>query len=92
MPSRSYQTSHYLTTQQERAAYLSAALEENDSHLFLTALKNIAISEGKPEQPLNPQTYQVLFHQSEQEISSLNSLLHHLGLRLTITVEKQGEL
>ncbi len=88
MPSRNYRTSEYLTTPQERAAYLNAALEENDLHLFFTAMKNIALSEGKPEQPLSPQTYQVLFQQSEQELSSLNSLLHDLGLRLTVMAEK----
>ncbi len=88
MPSRNYKTSEYLTTPQERAAYLNAALEENDPHLFLTALKNIALSEGKPEQSLNPHTYQVLFQQSERELDSLNSLLHGLGLRLTVMAEK----
>ncbi|CAK0745127.1 putative transcriptional regulator [Gammaproteobacteria bacterium] len=88
MPSRTYRTSDYLTTPQDRAAYLNAALEENDLNLFFTALKNIAISENKPEQPTNPQTYQVLFQQSEREISSLNSLLRGFGLRLTVMAEK----
>lgn len=89
MPSRSYQSSDYLTTPQERAAYLNAALEENDLHLFLTALRNISRSEGKLEQSLNSQTYQVPFHQLGQEVSSL---LHGLGLRLAVIVEKQDEL
>ncbi len=44
MPSRSYKTSDYLTTPQERAAYLNAVLKENDVHLFITALKNIVLS------------------------------------------------
>lgn len=88
MPSRAYRASDYLTTPQDRAAYLNAALEEDDLNLFFTALKNIALSENKPEQSKNPQTYEALFQRSEQEISNLNGLLHNLGLRLTVVAKK----
>lgn len=88
MPSRDYRTSDYLTTPQERAAYLNAALEENDPLLFITALENIALSEGKPEQSVPADTYQVLFQKTEQEIGCLNSVLHTLGLRLAVIADQ----
>ena len=76
---------------EEAAAYLDAALEENDQELFLLALRDITEAHGftnvAQETLLNRENlYRMLSANGNPRLSSLNSLLHSMGLRLTVEV------
>ena len=74
----------------EAAAYLNAALEEGDKDTFLLALRNIAEANGgmktvAEKTQLNRETlYRTLSRRGNPEIRTLFSLLHSMGLRLTV--------
>jgi probable addiction module antidote protein len=76
----------------EAAAYLNAALEDNDQEVFLLALRDIADARGfsqvSRETSLNRENlYRMLSSSGNPQLSSLNSLLRSIGLRLAIEVE-----
>ena len=76
----------------EAAAYLSAALEDGSQEVFLLALRDvteaIGMSEVARESALNRENlYRMLSAQGNPQLSSLNTLLRSLGLRLAIEVE-----
>jgi len=78
----------------EAAAYLNAALEDGSQEVFLMALKDVAnakgISEIARETKLNRENlYRILSTQGNPKLQSLNSVLHSVGLKLSIEVEKQ---
>ena len=80
-----------LRTPEEAAAYLDAALEENDQEIFLLALRDIAEAHGftnvAQETLLNRENlYRMLSTTGNPRLSSLNSLLHSMGLRLKVDV------
>jgi len=78
----------------EAAAYLNAALEEGDKETFLLALRNIAEAHGgmkvvAEKAHLNRESlYRTLSQRGNPEIRTLFSLLHGVGLRLSVTPEK----
>jgi len=78
----------------EAAAYLNAALEEGDKEAFLLALRNIAEANGgmkavAEKAHLNRESlYRTLSHRGNPEIRTLFSLLHGVGLRLSVTPEQ----
>ncbi len=81
-----------LLDREEAAAYLNAALEENDQELFLLALRDIAEAHGfaqvAQQALLNRENlYRMLSATGNPQLSSLKALLHALGLRLAIEVE-----
>ncbi len=76
----------------EAAAYLNAALEDGSQEVFLLALRHvteaIGMSEVARESALNRENlYRMLSAQGNPQLSSLNTLLHSLGLRLAVEVE-----
>ncbi len=76
---------------EEAAAYLDAALEENDQEIFLLALRDIAEARGftnlAQETLLNRENlYRMLSTNGNPRLSSLNSVLHSMGLRLKVDV------
>lgn len=76
----------------EAAAYLNAALEENDQEIFLLALRDIAEARGfsqvAQEALLNRENlYRMLSATGNPQLTSLNALLRSLGLRLAVEVE-----
>lgn len=76
----------------EAAAYLNAALEENDQEVFLLALRDITEARGfslvAQETSLNRENlYRMLSSTGNPQLSSLNALLRSMGLRLAIEVE-----
>ena len=81
----------------EAAAYLNAALEENDPGIFLLALKDITDVHGgmakiAREANLNRESmYRMLSENGNPRINSLSSLLHALGLRLAVAPEDGDE-
>lgn len=71
------------------AAYLDAALEEDDPNVFLLALRDVAEARGvsrvAEEAQLNRvSTYRMLSEQGNPQLSSLNAILRSLGLRLAV--------
>jgi probable addiction module antidote protein len=78
----------------EAEEYLNAALEEGDPELFLPALRNVAEAQGGVAQlaekaKLNRESlYKILSERGNPELKSLNALLHALGFRLAVTVNR----
>ena len=74
----------------EAAAYLNAAMEEGDRALFLLALRNVAEAHGgmsavSEKARLNRESlYRMLSRKGNPEIKSIFTLLHSMGLKLTI--------
>ena len=81
-----------LTDPEEAAAYLNAALAENDQEIFLLALRDLAEARGfsqiAQDTSLNRENlYRMLSASGNPQLSSLKVLLHSLGLRLAVEVE-----
>ncbi len=80
----------------EAAAYLNAAMEEGDRALFLLALRNVAEAHGgmsavSEKAKLNRESlYRMLSKKGNPEIKSIFSLLHSMGLKLTIEPSKKA--
>jgi probable addiction module antidote protein len=78
----------------EAAEYLNAALEDGSHEVFLMALKDVAnakgISEIARETKLNRENlYRILSKQGNPKLKSLSSVLHSVGLKLSVEVENQ---
>jgi probable addiction module antidote protein len=79
---------------QESQEYLNAALEKNDSELFLLALRNVAEAQGGVAQlaekaKLNRESlYRMLSERGNPELRSLEALLHALGFRLAVAANR----
>jgi probable addiction module antidote protein len=76
----------------EAAAYLTAALDEGDSAVFLLALRDVADAQGMQtiahKAQLNRENlYRMLSEQGNPQLGSLTALLEALNLRLSITVK-----
>ena len=74
----------------EAAAYLDAALEGGDHAAFLLAIKDVTDANGGVQEVaetahLNRETlYRTLSEKGNPKLSSLDSILHAVGLRLSI--------
>jgi probable addiction module antidote protein len=78
----------------EAAEYLNAALEDGSQEVFLMALKDIANAKGISEisriTNLNRENlYKILSTKGNPKLTSLNSVLHSLGLKLAVEVENR---
>ena len=78
-----------LQNPEEAAAYLNAALEENDNELFLLALRNVVQAAGMTKVAkkanLNRENlYRMLSKKGNPELSSLWALLGSIGLEISI--------
>jgi probable addiction module antidote protein len=76
----------------EAAEYLNAALEDGSHEVFLMALKDVANAKGITEiardTKLNRENlYRILSTQGNPKLKSLSSVLHSVGLRLSVEVE-----
>ena len=83
-----------LTDPEEAAAYLNAALEDGDQEVFLLALRDVTEARGMAqtarEAGLNRESlYRMLSPAGNPQLSSLNALLHGVGLRLGVEVRKE---
>ena len=81
-----------LADPQEAAAYLNAALEDGDQQIFLLALRDVAEARGITQVArdvrLNRENmYRILSPTGNPQLTSLNSLLRGVGLRLAVEVE-----
>lgn len=80
----------------EAAAYLNAALEEQDAEVFLLALRNVADAFGGVGKlaelsRLNRENlYRMLSRSGNPELLSLINVLNILGLKLSITFPQKA--
>lgn len=80
-----------LANPRRAAEYLNAALEDDDPGVFLLALKDVADIHGGIGRladltSLNRESmYRMLSGEGNPRISSLNAVLHALGLKLSVT-------
>ena len=97
--SKSYKESLMRKLQKDShaAAYLDAALEDGDSEVFLLALRDVVdarvggIGPLAQKAKLNRETlYKTLSAKGNPALSSLDSILSALGLRLSIDTKKAG--
>ena len=94
--SKSYQIDliEALRDPHEAEEYLNASLEEEDPELFLLALRNVAEAQGGMAQladkaDLNRESlYRMLSERGNPEFKSLEALLHALGFRLAVTLNR----
>jgi len=74
----------------EAAAYLNAAMEEGDRELFLLAMRNVTEAHGgmaavSAKAKLNRESmFRMLSKKGSPEIKSIMTLLHSMGLKLSI--------
>lgn len=80
---------------EEAAAYLNAALEEEDPSLFTLALKDVVYALGggvgkiSKKSHLNRESlYKMLSAKGNPRLTSLNSVMDSLGLAVHITTKK----
>ena len=76
----------------EAAEYLNAALEDGSQELFLMALKDVADAKGISEiarsANLNRENlYRIFSTTGNPNLKSLTSILHSIGLKLSVSVE-----
>ncbi len=85
-----YNTSDYLNSPEEVAAYIEAVLEEDDPALLLLALRNVAESQGgiammaKQSGLSREGLYRTLSKNGNPKISTLMSIMKALGLHLSV--------
>ena len=83
-----------LRNTREAEEYLNAALEDDDPELFLLALRNVAEAKGGMAQlaekaKLNRESlYRMLSERGNPELRSLDTLLHAMGFRLAVAVNR----
>jgi probable addiction module antidote protein len=80
----------------EAAEYLNAALEDGGQEVFLMALNDVArakgISQIASETNLKPENLdRILSIDGNPKLKSLSSVLHSVGLRLSVEVERQAQ-
>lgn len=74
----------------EAAAYLEAAIEEDDPAVFLLALRQVAKARGmaavaRKAKLGRESLYKALSENGNPELRTVNNLLHAMGLRLSVT-------
>ena len=85
-----YNTSDYLNSPEEVAAYIEAVLEEDDPALLLMALRNVAESQGgvammaKQSGLSRESLYRTLSKNGNPKISTLMLIMKALGLHLSV--------
>ncbi len=83
-----------LNNPEEARAYLNAAIEDGDQEVFLLALRDVAEAKGMSEVARNAHlnrenVYRILSSKGNPQLSSLTALLHSVGLKLAVEVERQ---
>jgi probable addiction module antidote protein len=85
----------WLQDPENAAAYLTAAIEDGDRKDFVLALRNVAQARGgmasvaEKAQLGRESLYKMLSERGNPEFRSIASVLHGMGLRLTVAPEEQ---
>ena len=91
-----YHTEHieWLKDPENAAGYLNAVIEEEDKDALLLALRNIAEAEGgmaavaEKAHLKRESLYRMLSPRGNPALSNLFSILHGMGLKMTIQPDK----
>jgi probable addiction module antidote protein len=91
-----YHTDHieWLKDPENAAGYLNAVIEEEDKDALLLALRNIAEAEGgvaavaEKAHLKRESLYRMLSPRGNPALSNLFSILHGMGLKMTIQPDK----
>ena len=84
----------WLKDQENAAGYLNAVIEEEDKDALLLALRNIAEAEGgmaavaEKAHLKRESLYRMLSPRGNPALSNLFSILHGMGLKMTIQPDK----
>ncbi|MCO5092665.1 addiction module antidote protein [Bosea sp. (in: a-proteobacteria)] len=86
---REFDIQNYLKTPEERAAYIEAALEENDPAFLAKALGDVARAQGmtqvaKDAGVTREALYRALSEKGDPRLSTFMGVLHSLGLKMRI--------
>ena len=81
-----------LTNPSEAAEYINAALEDGSQEVLMMTLKDVAdargISKVARESNLNRENlYRILSSKGNPKLTSLNAVLHSMGLKIAVKVE-----
>lgn len=87
---RPWDAAHYLESAEDVAAYLDAALEEDDPSLLAAALGDVARAKGMGEIARDTglgreSLYKALSDRGNPEFGTVLKVVHSLGLRLRVT-------
>jgi probable addiction module antidote protein len=93
-----YHTEHiqWLKDPENAAGYLNAVIDEDDKDALLLALRNIAEAEGgmgavaEKAHVKRESLYRMLSPRGNPALSNLLSILHGMGLKMTIQPEKSA--
>ncbi len=86
----------WLQDAENAAAYLTAAIEDGDREGFLLALRNVAQARGgmatvaEKAQLGRESLYKMLSQRGNPEFKSIASVLHGMGLKLTVAPEQKA--
>lgn len=94
-----YHTEHiqWLKDPENAAGYLNTVIEEEDKDALLLALRNIAEAEGgmaavaERADVKRESLYRMLSPHGNPTLSNLLSILHGMGLKMTIQPKKSGK-
>lgn len=86
---REFDVQNYLKTPEERAAYIEAALEENDPAFLAKALGDVAKAQGmtqvaKDAGVTREALYRALSEKGDPRLSTFMGVLNSLGLKLKV--------
>lgn len=89
-----WETTDYLKTDKARAAYLAAALEENDPAFFQKALGTVARAQGMQaiagkSQLTRAGLYKALSEEGNPEFATVYRVLNALGYQLALVSKKK---
>jgi len=87
---RPWDAAQYLASEEDMAAYLEAALEEDDPALLATALGDIARAKGMSEIARETglgreSLYKALSPEGNPEFGTVLKVVHSLGLKMRVT-------
>ena len=91
--SKTFKTSNYLKTNEDRAAYIEATIEEQDDDFLLVALREVIDSLGGIGQLAQntglarESLYRSLCEDGNPRYSTITKVLDNLGLRLTVSAK-----
>lgn len=88
----------YLRYPEAASGYLTAAFEDGDKEVFLSALRDVVEARGgvaklsKLSKLNREHLYKILSKHGNPEIYTLGNILHALGLRLAVLSEEKTNL
>jgi len=90
---KAYKTSDHLKTNEDRAAYIEAAIEEQDDGFLLVALREVIDSFGgigqlaKSTGLARESLYRSLSENGNPRYSTITKVLDEMGLKLTVSIK-----